>query len=358
LTGESKVSLQEESVSPAKGWQPRDWLRNGLALTLGIGIGLVALWLAVRGVDFEQILALVLQSDVVLELLAFGAVMSATVVTLLRWQQMLRPYPTDFLRLFRVFLIAHLLNTLLPAKLGTGARICLAAESEQVNVGFVFGTVTAEKVIDTLAMLIVFLVLMLWVPLPEWLRDTLMISTAGVIVAFVALVGVRRVGQAITAWLARIEHKYLGGRSWKLSAAVGGLVESSQSLLTQRRMLALWGYTGVVWLAGGLANQLLLYAMGLDVPWTAAWFLLVVLQLGTRVPSLPANIGVFHYLVILALGLYTVNGTQALGYALVLHLLVFILPALLGVLCLVHGGVSFGQLLWSGLVGKLSSGRP
>jgi uncharacterized membrane protein YbhN (UPF0104 family) len=98
--------------------------------------------------------------------------------------------------------------------------------------------------------------------------------------------------------------------------------------------------------------------MGLDVPWTAAWFLLVVLQLGTRVPSLPANIGVFHYLVILALGLYTVNGTQALGYALVLHLLVFILPALLGVLCLVHGGVSFGQLLWSGLVGKLSSGRP
>lgn len=332
-------------VSPrgTKGWPQIGLLRNGFAFGLGVGIGLVALWLALREVNFEQTLTLVGQSDVTLELLALGAVMTAMVVTLRRWQQMLRPYPTNFIRLFRVFLIAHLLNTLLPAKLGTAARIYLAAESERVNVGFVFGTVTAEKVLDTLAMLVVLLALMLWIPLPAWLRDTLIISIVGVMSLFVAMVGIQRVGKAIVAGLVRVEQKYLGGRSWKLSAATSGLVESARGLLTQRQMLVVWGYTSLVWLAGGLANQLLLDAMGLRLPWTAAWFLLVVLQLGTRVPALPANIGVFHYLVILALGVYAVNATQALGYALVLHLLVFIFPALLGALFLGQAGMGLSR---------------
>lgn len=50
-------------------------------------------------------------------------------------------------------------------------------------------------------------------------------------------------------------------------------------------------------------------------------------------PALPANLGVFHYLVILALGVYRIPESAALAYAILLHLVVFILPAFLGAAC-------------------------
>jgi uncharacterized membrane protein YbhN (UPF0104 family) len=59
----------------------------------------------------------------------------------------------------------------------------------------------------------------------------------------------------------------------------------------------------------------------------------VALQFGTRIPALPANLGVFHYAVILALGFYGVNESVALAYAILLHLIVFILPAIIGAVC-------------------------
>jgi len=68
-----------------------------------------------------------------------------------------------------------------------------------------------------------------------------------------------------------------------------------------------------------VTNYFLFLAVGLQLPPVAALFVLVVLQVGNVPPSLPANLGVFHYLVILALSFFAIDQSVALGYAWLLY---------------------------------------
>jgi uncharacterized membrane protein YbhN (UPF0104 family) len=77
--------------------------------------------------------------------------------------------------------------------------------------------------------------------------------------------------------------------------------------------------------------------------------LLTTLQIGNKVPAVPANLGVFHYIVVLTLGLFGVDRTIALSYAFVLHSVVFLAPAVVGGLCLWKWQRDFGDMHYANL---------
>lgn len=303
------------------------------SVLLGATVSLVALWAIAQSTDAGAAWGALTGSHPAWFAFAFATQLGATFFTLRRWQVLLTPYPTRLRVLAPVFFIAHLLNTLLPAKLGTVARVLLAAEEEKINTGLVLGSVAIEKVLDTLVMLVLMLALIPFVPLPEWLRDSLGASVALLLVALIGLAAVGRVREPLLALVARVETRVRGRPARRIADFTRGLLDSMARLSRGRTAGAVLLGTALVWLAGGAVNQLLFAAVGLALPWSAAWFLMVVLQIGTRVPALPANLGVFHYLVILALGVYGVDPSAALAYAILLHLIVFILPALIGAVC-------------------------
>jgi hypothetical protein len=74
---------------------------------------------------------------------------------------------------------------------------------------------------------------------------------------------------------------------------------------------------------GILGNYVVFLALGLSLSFTAALFLLVVLQVGTAVPSVPGKLGVFQYLCILALAPFGVGKSSALSYSVLLYLVAF-----------------------------------
>ena len=88
----------------------------------------------------------------------------------------------------------------------------------------------------------------------------------------------------------------------------------------------------VNWHLGRLWGRQLRSLLALHAPasWLAAFFLLVVLQLGIAVPSSPGRVGVFHYLSVQALAVFAVGGATAVSFAIILHLISIILPAVLG----------------------------
>lgn len=301
-----------------------------LSLLLSGGVSLVALFFIARSVNVEQTLQAITNANLGLFALALVMQLVAMGFTIRRWQVLLRPHSTRFWELAQIYFSAHLLNTLLPAKLGTVARVLLASEAEKLNVGLVFGSVAIEKILDTVVTLALLVVLSPFVPLPAWLREALLASVAVVLVALVAAASVARFRSALLDWVARVERRFLGPGSQRLTALARGIIESLVNLSQKREALGVLFWTLLIWLAGGTVNLLLFSALGLDVAWSAMWFVIIVLQIGTRVPSLPANLGLFHYLVILALGLYGAGENPALAFAILLHLVVFLLPALIG----------------------------
>jgi hypothetical protein len=80
------------------------------------------------------------------------------------------------------------------------------------------------------------------------------------------------------------------------------------------------------------------------MPLWVSLLLLVVLQIGTAVPSSPGRIGVFQYLVVLCLSLLAMDRNVALGYSVALYMVIYVPIALLGVWGLWHEKVTWGKL--------------
>lgn len=319
------------------------------SLVVGGLVSGLAVWLILRSVNLNQTRDALFGSNLLWFALAFFVQLLASFLVLRRWQILLAPYTTRFNSLTQIYFSAHLLNTLLPVKLGTVARVLLAAESENLNVGFVLGSVAIEKVLDTCVMLVLLLALMPFVPLPEWLRDSLLAGVLLFLLTISVLATVRRLREPLLNALARLETRLFGRASVSLVTFVRGVLESLMNLTQRREAASVVFWTVLVWLAGGVVNQLLFLALNIPVPWSAAWLVLVALQLGTRIPALPANLGVFHYVAILALGLYGVNESDALAYAILLHLIVFVLPAFVGAVCALPLSARLWTLVSNGL---------
>lgn len=345
----------ERAASSIKTPAPSSLRRHLPSLFLGLAVSVIAIWLIVRGVNLDETLTILVASHWQWVALAFIAQMIATAFTLRRWQVMLQPYPTQFFRLTQVYFIAHLLNTVLPAKIGTVARVALAAETERLNGGFVFGSIAAEKILDTWVMLVLFVLIAAWVPLPAWLREPLALSALVALVGVVAVLALRGLRARILSAVGSIERRVFGTDGHRLTALVNGVVENLVRLTGRREAAEVLIWTALMWITAGLANLLLFLALDIRVEWSAMWFLLIVLQIGTRVPALPANLGVFHYLVILTLSLYGVAEARALGFALLLHLIVFILPAFIGAGFSLPMIARVSELVWKGLHGRLAS---
>jgi uncharacterized protein (TIRG00374 family) len=302
---------------------------------LGIVVTLVSLALALQQVDGARIISVLRNVEYPLLGLAFGLVMISTASSVARWQLLLQMRSDSFGLLFRAFMIAHVLNAVYPAKLGTLVRAHLAGEMTAVDKTFALGTVFAEKVLDGIAALSLFLLLLPVIPRPTWLYRPAVVSAAVLVPTLLVLV-------VLIHWRQRLRYDVIEKRfpllqrGWRRTLWTH-LAQGFKWLSGLESRGVRWSITFltlIMWGSGWFINQLALWALSIDVPWVVALLLLVVLRLGTGVPSAPGNIGVFHYLCILTLGLFDVEPSLAFSYGVVLHLLVMILPTFVGITCL------------------------
>lgn len=300
----------------------------------GLAISLICLALAFKDVTFSRVIAVLAETHVPLVVLAFGAVMAATTASVVRWRLLLAPSRPGLGQLFVVFMISHLGNTVLPWKLGTLLRAYLAARGEKISLSFVLGTVVVERVLDTVIIVLLFFGLLPLIPLPSWLQRSGLGIGVTFVPLFILMILTAYQKSRLLARLKRVSNKLPAGISERLGHPIELALGSLDVLRRREEHWPLVGWSLVVWTAGVLANWVALVAMDLHVPLLAALVLLVALQFGNKLPSSPGNIGVFHYVTVLTLSIFGVERALALSYAFVLHAVVFIGPALIGVLCL------------------------
>ena len=74
----------------------------------------------------------------------------------------------------------------------------------------------------------------------------------------------------------------------------------------------------------------------------ATWAVLAFVGLGISIPSAPGYVGVFHFFAALAVGIFGVPQSAAVGYALVLHASQIVPVTLIGWLYLLREHMSLG----------------
>ena len=113
-----------------------------------------------------------------------------------------------------------------------------------------------------------------------------------------------------------------------------GLIRVVEAALSGLRSLRDWRFGAIIWLLSAAilivsitTNYIVFKTLGLSLGPVAALFLTVVLRIGQAPPSLPGKIGLFQYLVVVALAAFGIDRTTALSYSFVLYAIA-VLPVL------------------------------
>jgi len=302
---------------------------------IGALISSACLFLALRRVSWAEVASSLHGADY--RLLALAMIMQAAAVSsaALRWKVLF--YPKWGLRTGKfvsVAFIGELANSLLPARIGSLVRIYLIGQMEQVSRAFALGTIVAEKAADGVMLAVSCLLLVPLIALPVWVLRASLLSAGVLLVVVVGLTMPTSSRRVILIIFERISGLVPVVISWRVPDAVRSSLDGIQAFLRREVVLPIWGWSVVMWGLGALINFIMLRVVGLPAGPVAALSLLVILQIGTKVPSLPAGIGVFEYLCVFTLSLFGIAGSQALTFGILLHFVVVVPPSVIGTIML------------------------
>lgn len=315
--------------------------RNGWKIALGIAVSLVCLGLALRNIDFQQLAAVFKRLDPWWTTVAAGFVLAAYFLRALLWYSLIRPRKkTRLWNLFRIITIGYLANNLLPLKLGELLRAWLLGRQEALPTSLAIGTVVVERILDLFVLLFYFVVMMFFVPFAAWLKMSGLIL-AGIGVGMLGMLIVSyRFADRLAGLLEKPLQRLPGGFGPWLHAQLVKFLEGLQLVRTPGQLTAAVGWCLLTWLAWMCVAFFCALAFGVSLPFLAAVFLIVVLNFGLMIPSSPGGLGVFEFMVILALAAYGVSKEAALGIGFTFHMLHFLLTIVGGWLFAVQMNVS------------------
>jgi uncharacterized protein (TIRG00374 family) len=171
-------------------------------------------------------------------------------------------------------------------------------------------------------------------PLPTWLKAS-SIALSAILVGFLLLLLLAaRQRERLIAWGEGLIRRVPSAERWNLAQRLVDAGNSLRGLAHPSVVAGMIAWSALVWGISTLTNFFCLQAMGIETPWYASLFLMIVFYVGASLPASPGRLGVFHYLAVEALAVLGVARAPALGFAILLHLIAYVLMGIAGALCL------------------------
>ena len=312
---------------------------------LGLAISAVFLFLAVRNIHWPDVWAAWRRAR--LDLLVAGTVLLVVGwgIGAVRWRILLAPAPG--LRMqdaFGYIMIGYLANTVLPLRLGDLVRATLVGRRRRLGVSRALGSLALERVLDLLTLIGITLLVALMMKIPPAIQKTVATLAVGGLVAllflFVLALHQEKLPR-VTALLARIMPHVLAERVITL---IRNFSDGAAVLRRPAGLISAWTLSLLGWGVAGICAMTWIRAFHLEVPWQGAFFVLIMVNLGSAIPSSPGYIGVYHYLAVLALSLWTPDRNATLAYAIGTHALNMLANVGFGSFYLSRAGVSLRSL--------------
>jgi|JI10StandDraft_1071094.scaffolds.fasta_scaffold103178_3 uncharacterized protein (TIRG00374 family) len=137
-----------------------------LKTTIFLGIGILLIWLVVRNLtekDKTEILSSFSQANYGVILLVMILGIFSHVSRAIRWQIMIEPlgHKPSFLNTFMAVMVGYLANLAVP-RIGEVTRCGVLKRYENLPLDSVFGTVVVERIMDTILLMIVSIITIVW----------------------------------------------------------------------------------------------------------------------------------------------------------------------------------------------------
>jgi len=303
-----------------------------LRLLFGLFLSGLTLYLSFKNVKISEAIQAVYRIELLFVILAFLAVCASLLLKAIRWNLILQKSEKkiSFYVLFLPFMLAKMLNIFIPASLGEMTRIfAFRNEKQSPGSAFVMGTLVIEKWLDYLSFTVLLLALFFSLQMPDWIgRSGYLFVLITLLITLISLGIIYR-----RDWMISNLEKVLKFFPDKIANyfnqhLISGL-SSFDSLSDGFFTFKLFLLSILIWVMSALINQFMLFALDITLPFTTAILLMIALQVGISLPSMPASIGIFEYICVLTLGFFGIEESIALSFGVLLHVIAF-LPTIIG----------------------------
>jgi uncharacterized protein (TIRG00374 family) len=324
----------------------RAHLRTAVAALLGV----ILLALFLRNANLHDVWVEVTRARTDLVLLSVGLTALTYVLRAVRWQYLLAPIGrVGFGNALRMTVIGFAASAVLPARAGEVLRPWLLARKEGLSATAAFATIILERVLDTVMVLLLFGVFLMFAD-PDFARgDPLAFSRlkiGGALTALVCVVALavmfflaghpRTLASFQAAFERLLPARFAAAGTRFLRTFANGLAIVRQPWrLAVALLLSL-----PLWLSIASGIWCVSRAFHIDLPFIGSFLVMALLVVGVAVPT-PAGVGGFHYFYRLAAtAFYAAPNHRAVGAAIVLHAVSFVPVAIVGLALLAREGVS------------------
>ena len=299
-------------------------LRTVVAL-VGVPIGLVFLWLAVRNADLDAVWDSLRAADAGLVALAIAAFGIVYLLQAARWRRIAATPAVGLPRFYEMTVSGVAVNNVLPGRLGDFLRARWLGLAARMPAGKAFGTVILDRAFDLVVLVGLLVVGIAAVASSQWLVE-LAAAGAVVVLGFVAVLVFSRT---------YIDRRDRDRRErGLLRRLVRDTVERLAEPLGRRHLLVWIGLSLGAWAMWAVAALLVAQSLDVELSLTDALFVTAVLNLGSAVPSSPGYVGTYEWLGVASLGLLDVGHEQALAFTILVHAAWYVPTTLFGAVAL------------------------
>lgn len=248
-----------------------------------------------------------------------------------RWRLMVsQQKPMKPFRSLSLYSAGQILNIIMPMLTGQVGRMFLFSRNEGLKKTFIFSTIVLEIIFDSISLLIFLLLTSIAFAIPDEYRSVSYIIGGVTVVVVIILYLILHYQTKIEDLTQRhTRHRwpsfYIGIKKFIRSFVKGiNLLRSSQHFFSSL------GYSVASWITHTLVVYFLLKSFGFNLPFAAAASIMIINTLALMIPITPGNAGTFEVAVSTSLAAFSVGRTDAVLFALALHLLDLLPIGILG----------------------------
>ena len=320
---------------------------------LGIIISAVFLYFALRNQKIEEFWNAVKTANYWWIFPGIAVYFVGVWVRAWRWHYLLKPIkkvPTKVM--FPVTCIGYMGNNIYPARAGEVLRAVVLKRKENVPISASLATIIVERIFDGVVMLA-----FVFVNLPELAKvsafdsgfvgsipQLAIIGTAiflGALIIFLLAAMFPKFTARMGLWC--IEHLMPQRIREKTSGIFMKFLDGLASLRSPINVLMVFLTSVLIWLLETVKYWFVMQAFTFKVSFFALMLLNGIANLATTIPSAPGYIGTWEAVTKAVLVAYAVPGAEALGYAVVLHVALWLPITLLGVFFMTREGIKWND---------------
>jgi uncharacterized protein (TIRG00374 family) len=311
--------------------------RSRWYLPVAIFLSLIFLYLAIRGVSWDEFVSTVINCHIEYLIPAILISLVNFFVRSQRWGILVRASkPVPPLTMFWSTGIGYLGNNFLPFRSGEIIRSVALGQKAGISKVFVFATALTERVIDAIFLILLALVLIPTIgKVPSWLPPAMRGLGILSFIAIVVLLMAPRLENVLHSLLNRVPLP----TKWRpfVRQMLEQFLQGAATFQNLGRAMLFLLMTGLIWLLDGLGMMISARAFSIGIHLSQSLLLLVGLGLSSAIPSTPGYVGVYQFIAITILAIYGFPKSQSLAFILVAQVIGMLLT-------LIWGLVGFGIL--------------